>query len=242
MEDTLQPQSPQSEPVVAPQTTESSEINSVQTISKSKKLPWNIIAIAAVMLVLGVGAGMIGAYYYLQANTEKSEKTTETTHVANPTSSPTASTSPTPTPTQNTVVDQYADWKTFEQKDGYYSYKYPASWTVKQGDVDGLEWANFFADANSNKVVASITRYLDGTGCDDATNNQRTVTFGDESIQMEDYCGDKHFHTSLMVESLSDAPAKSGNQLSVTLVFDGSHDQELEKLAKSFTGITRFTP
>lgn len=196
----------------------------MRSLSGRSHQGFTIVEIVVVVCVVGIIAAV--GYVWWQGRQDVS--------VSSHSNQSSSSAQPTPTPTP----DPTAGWKTFAQKDGYYTFKYPATWTIT-GDIqgsqfDGLEYVELRAN---DQIVMTATRYLDGTGCSDDPQ-VREVYVGATKVQAKAYCGSQLYDVMTTINSLPHNDKTAGFQVKVMYDFQYGHSQELDMVGKSLTGLT----
>lgn len=108
----------------------SSQPQSQSTIPiQPQKTPSHLpLAIISVILA-GIIFGLLGYWYGQNAGPQQTATTASPTSIA--TTSPVAIASPSPVPTATATPDPTAGWKTYNSTTEKLSFKYPATWTMK---------------------------------------------------------------------------------------------------------------
>ncbi len=201
--------------------------------------------IAVVVIGIALVAGGVGGYILANQNgTSPASKPTSGQAVVTttPTPTPVPSLTPTPNPTPTPTPDPTAGWKTYTQKDGAYSFKYPADWQLQEEFVrhpydqaNTRQYERLALSANGQEIVV-VGYPFELIGCGQTVD--KSYTFGSKPVVMTSDCGsDAYMAFFASPFQPGNNPTKQEPNLVVTYSYSAEHDAEFILLAKSFTGL-----
>ncbi len=180
------------------------------------------IVIVAIIAAFLIGIGATVAYLKLQS------QPTLVTKITYPSEKPQSATA-TPTP------NEFADWKTYENKKYGYSFKYPQQLTVRESEVEGRTNVSI---EESGKAILRLEAFWFGRGCggeitpSEAPNwgRKALLRVGNKSLEVTNFCGSDEY--------IFYGTSSSGQTIQLDALFIGQSNEKIGKeLLKSISGI-----
>lgn len=136
-----------------------------------------LLTIIAIILVLLIGAGGYGTYYFrkqsfdqkktntdLQSQIDSLKKELDAAKKSAATSASSSDCASTLTDEENSEI---TDWKSYTNNSGYYSFKYPTEWTLNSNDTERITLTG--TDSDEDITLQIATGEATQTGFEDFT-------------------------------------------------------------------------